>query len=91
MVGIVLTIHLAMLALGLAISRRLGFSPEDAIAVGLSGSQKTLMVGLQVGMELGFSILPIVTFHVGQLLVDTLIADYYRQHVVQRQPPSPPK
>ena len=49
------------------------------IAVGISGSQKTLMVGLQVCLDLGITILPMVAFHVAQLLVDTLIADRMRQ------------
>ena len=47
--------------------------PEQ-IAVAIAGSQKTLAVGLQVCMELGFNIVPVVAFHITQLLVDTLIA-----------------
>jgi sodium/bile acid cotransporter 7 len=46
--------------------------------VAFAGSQKTLMVGLQVSMELGVSILPMVAYHVSQLIVDTLIADRWR-------------
>ena len=33
------------------------------------------MVGLLLAIDLGVSILPMVTFHLGQLFVDTLIAD----------------
>ena len=79
MVVAVLGLHLFMLALGLFLGYVFGFSRPDRIAVGIAGSQKTLMVGLQVGIEMGFSILPIVVFHVGQLLLDTLIADHLRR------------
>lgn len=75
----VLGVHLVMLFLGLAIARLLCFPRADQIAVGISGSQKTLMVGLNNGMELGITILPMVIYHVGQLVLDTLIADRLRK------------
>ncbi|MCA9179496.1 MAG: bile acid:sodium symporter [Planctomycetales bacterium] len=83
MMLVVMGIHLTMLWAGLKLSDLAGLGRADRIAVALSGSQKTLMVGLQVGMELGFSILPIVTYHVGQLLADTMIADQYRARTSQ--------
>jgi sodium/bile acid cotransporter 7 len=52
---------------------------EDRIAVGISGSQKTLMVGLQVAIASQLLILPMVVYHVGQLIVDTIIADRWRR------------
>ena len=55
----------------------------DQIAVGLAGSQKTLMVGLQVSIELGFNIIPMVAYHISQLLVNTLIADRLRRQNVR--------
>ena len=60
-------------------SKRLGLVRPDQIAVGIAGSQKTLMVGLQVGMDLHVSILPMVVYHVGQLFLDTVIADRIRR------------
>jgi sodium/bile acid cotransporter 7 len=33
------------------------------------------MIGLKVAMDYQISILPMVTFHVAQLLIDTVIAD----------------
>ena len=57
----------------------LGMRREDRIAVGFAGSQKTLMVGLQLCIELQVEMLPMVAYHVGQLLVDTLIADRLRK------------
>ncbi len=77
-IACVLGIHLAILTIGLLGARRLGMDRPDQIAVGIAGSQKTLAVGLQVCMELGFNIVPVVAYHVMQLLVDTLIADRLR-------------
>ncbi|MDP7304159.1 MAG: bile acid:sodium symporter, partial [Pirellulaceae bacterium] len=51
----------------------------DQIAVAFASSQKTLMVGLLMAMSLQVSILPMVTYHVMQLLIDTLIADRFRR------------
>ncbi len=72
-------IHVTILLAGTWIARRLGFDRGEQIAVGFAGSQKTLMVGLQVAMELGFNIIPMVVYHISQLLVDTLIADRLRR------------
>ncbi|MDP6444926.1 MAG: bile acid:sodium symporter [Pirellulaceae bacterium] len=68
-------LHVALFGLGMGSAALLGMSRPDRIAVGISGSQKTLMVGLQVCLDLNLSILPMVTYHVGQLIIDTLIAD----------------
>jgi sodium/bile acid cotransporter 7 len=71
----VLVLHLVVLYLGWLISGGFGFHRRERIAVAIAGSQKTLMVGLLLSIDLGVSILPMVTFHLGQLFVDTLIAD----------------
>jgi sodium/bile acid cotransporter 7 len=57
----------------------------NQIAVGISGSQKTLMVGLQMAMELGFNIIPMVFYHVSQLLIDTLFVDFFRRRSGTKQ------
>ena len=75
MVAVVLTVHVAMFWCGFALARLCGLTRGDQIAVAFAGSQKTLMVGLQVSMALGASILPMITYHVGQLLIDTVFAD----------------
>ncbi len=72
-------IHLGILMAGMAVARVLGMERPERIAVGLAGSQKTLMVGLQVCMELGFNIIPMVAYHVSQLLIDTIVADRLRR------------
>jgi sodium/bile acid cotransporter 7 len=76
MIVAVISVHLAALWAGHILSRLVGLSRENRIAVGFAGSQKTLMVGLYVATTYygGLAILPMVAYHVGQLLVDTLIA-----------------
>ncbi len=75
----VCTVHTTMLVAGLWLARLFRFSREDQIAVAFASSQKTLMVGLLMAMSLQVSILPMVTYHVMQLLIDTLIADRFRR------------
>ena len=74
----VVGIHVLILVSGMAIARLLRFDRGDQISVGFAGSQKTLMVGLQVSIELGFNIIPMVAYHISQLLIDTLVADRLR-------------
>lgn len=71
-------VHLVALAIGIWTSRFIGGDQSEQIAVGLSGSQKTLMVGLQISIDAGVSVLPMIVYHVTQLLLDTLIADRWR-------------
>lgn len=78
MLAAVVAIHLLVLGVGVTLARWLGLSPEERIAVGFAGSQKTLMVGLQAGLALGITILPMVAYHVSQLLIDAWIADRVR-------------
>jgi sodium/bile acid cotransporter 7 len=74
----VMGIHVTILLAGFLCARRLGMARPEQIAVGFAGSQKTLMVGLQVCMELGFNIVPTVAYHITQLMIDTLVADRLR-------------
>ncbi len=77
----VVAVHLIALAAGHALAKLLGIDRENRIAVGFAGSQKTLMVGLYVAVHFygGLAILPMVAYHVGQLVVDTVIADRLRR------------
>jgi sodium/bile acid cotransporter 7 len=74
-----LAVHLAGVALGLWGGRALGFAPADCAAVAFAGSQKTLPVGLfLVGAyyhDYPLAALPLLLYHVGQLVADTFIAD----------------
>jgi sodium/bile acid cotransporter 7 len=78
----VLAIHLALFGMGWWGGAALGISSADRLAVAISGSQKTLMVGVYVALEIdGVAALPLVAYHVTQLLVDTLLVDYLRPHI----------
>ena len=72
---IVAAIHFGTLAGSVWLARRLKCPRGDQIAVGFSASQKTLMVGLTSAMELGLSVIPIVTYHAIQLIGDTSVAN----------------
>ena len=71
-------VHLVAMAIGWHAAGRTGVSRPQQIGVAISGSQKTLMIGLKLAMDCGVSILPMVAYHVGQLLLDTFIADRWR-------------
>lgn len=74
---VVVGIHVTSLMAGWYLARGLKLSPADAAAVAISGSQKTLMVGLSLALDLGASVLPLITYHVTQLFVDTWIAERF--------------
>lgn len=71
--GIAISVHLVAFFVAITVSKRLGHEPATQIAVGIAGSQKTLMVGLQIALDCGVSVLPMIIYHVGQLMVDTVI------------------
>ena len=75
-----LGLHLTALAIGLGSSKVLRFDRPSQIAVAFAGSQKTLPVALLL-FETYFkevhplAVVPIVFYPVGQLIVDTFIAE----------------
>jgi sodium/bile acid cotransporter 7 len=73
-------LHGVALALGWYTAVGLGLSRRETIGVAISGSQKTLMVGLQLCLDCGVSILPMIMYHIGQLLMDTFLADWWLRH-----------
>lgn len=73
-------VHLGGVTAGLIGGRLAGLARGDRIAVAFAGSQKTLPVGLLVfgsyyRADYPLAVLPLLAYHAGQLLVDTLIAD----------------
>ena len=73
-------IHIAALWAGHAVGRLLNIPFADRIAVGFSGSQKTLMVPIHIALGFGgLTMLPVVVYHVSQLTIDTLVADWFRR------------
>jgi sodium/bile acid cotransporter 7 len=87
MVIVVLGLHLTMLGLGLLLSWLIRLDRADGIAVAFASSQKTLAVGIQLATRHHASLLPMITYHAGQLILDTLIADRMR---AARSKPTPP-
>jgi sodium/bile acid cotransporter 7 len=82
-IAAVLAVHLAVLFAGQSLAKMLRLPREDWIAVGFAGSQKTLLVGLGIAISYAdvfgpLAVLPMVAYHVTQLLADTLIADQLR-------------
>lgn len=83
-VGMV-SIHLIVLFIARYLSKLFGANEADSCAVAIASSQKTLMVGLDLSIEYaaifgGLAVIPMVVYHIGQLFVDTLIADYWRKN-----------
>ena len=81
MVLVALLLHMLVLAIGFGLAKATRMTRANCIAVAFSGSQKTLMVGLSIALRYygGLTILPMVAYHVGQLILDTLVADVFRQ------------
>lgn len=81
MIASVVGVHLAVLFGGHGIGMLISVPRGDRIAVGFGGSQKTLMIGLHIATTYfsGLAMLPMIAYHVAQLLLDTLIADWLRE------------
>jgi len=85
LIGIALAcvgMHLLAAAAGFWGGRLVGLDRGQCIAVAFSGSQKTLPVGVLL-IDTSFpgfplAVVPLLFYHVGQLLVDTLIADRFK-------------
>jgi sodium/bile acid cotransporter 7 len=74
--------HLLALAAGMASARLFGFDRASRIAIGFAGSQKTLPVSIylfdQYFRAFPLAVIPLAFYHVGQLVLDTFIADLLR-------------
>ena len=89
MIAAVIGVHLVGFVAGHLLARALGVSRPDRIAVGFSGSQKTLPIALEVAnmpVYGGLTVLPVVTYHVAQLLVDTVLADRLKARTPESSP-----
>ena len=84
-------VHLAALAIGHLLAKIFRMQRADRIAVGFAGSQKTLAIGLAIGTDYfnGLTILPMIAYHVCQLLMDTLVVDYLQKHAPEAEPEQP--
>lgn len=78
-IGLAMTLHLIALTTGMLSSRCFGFDRGRQIAVTFSSSQKTLQVSLLLydhyfKERQPLAVMPLLCYHVGQLIVDTVIA-----------------
>jgi sodium/bile acid cotransporter 7 len=71
-------VHVSALSLGIVLGRLFRLNRPSQIAIGIAGSQKTLMIGLQIAIDCGVSVVPMIVYHLSQLVVDTIIADRWR-------------
>jgi sodium/bile acid cotransporter 7 len=71
-------VHVSALYLGIVLGKMLAMSRPSQIAIGIAGSQKTLMIGLQIAIDCGVSVVPMIVYHLSQLVVDTIVADRWR-------------
>lgn len=79
MMIVVAAVHTAAWFAAYHLAATLGIAREEQLAVAFSGSQKTLMVGLAIALSFGgLTVLPMLAYHIEQLLIDTLLADRYR-------------
>jgi len=74
-IGLGLAIHLTALYFAWVVARKTGVLRAQAVAVSFSSSQKTLMIGLNLAIQCGVNILPMVTYHIFQLIADAIIAE----------------
>ena len=71
------SVHLLAFGIALRLAWAANLPPDQQIACGIGGSQKTLMVGLQIAIDCGVSILPMMLYHLVQLMLDTLIVQWW--------------
>lgn len=82
LIAVVAGLHGVLFAIGLTTSRLLKLAPADTSAVAIAGSQKTLMIGVDVALGFGgLAVLPMVAYHAIQLLMDTVLADWLRRRM----------
>jgi sodium/bile acid cotransporter 7 len=92
--GLILLLDVAMLGAVLGattfISRRLGFSKEDEIAIVFCGSKKGMASGISManilfpGHAVGLIVLPLMLFHQAQLFACATLARRYRERDMTR-------
>ena len=75
---VLVSVHCCVFWLGMKITKAIKLPRADQIAVGFAGSQKTLVIGLSTSISLGFSMLPILMYHVMQLVIGTVLVERMR-------------
>ncbi len=89
-IGISLALHLASLYVGVFSARAWRFDTGRQIAIALSCSQKTLPISLFLferyfKEDFPLAVFPLLFYHVGQLLMDTVIAKHWQRTLHQNE------
>jgi sodium/bile acid cotransporter 7 len=85
-------IHVTVLFAGRYFSGKLGFTDADGKAVAISGSQKTLPIGVYIATDpamfgaFPFAVFPMLMYHASQLFVDTAVADRWAAEADATEP-----
>ncbi len=79
MMLLVAIVHTVAWWIGYGAAARVGMTTPEQLAVAFAGSQKTLMVGLAIALSFGgLTVLPMLAYHIEQLIIDTVLADKFR-------------
>ena len=78
-------LHTVAIVWGIALAKGLRLDRASQIAVGIAGSQKTLAVGLQIAIDSGVSVVPMILYHLSQLVIDTLVAERWKAKTGQSE------
>ena len=80
LLAVVSVLHISLATLGWLAATTVGLAPPERLTVLIAGSQKTLAVGLGVASHFGpMALFPLVTYHMTQLFIDTVIVDRWRR------------
>ncbi|WP_197527298.1 bile acid:sodium symporter [Pirellulimonas nuda] len=80
MILMVAAVHIALAVLGWFAAGWAGLARGDRLATAIAGSQKTLAVGVLVALPYGgLAVLPMIAYHVFQLVIDTVWVDRERR------------
>ena len=70
-------IHLIAVGIGFYAAAIVGAQRPQQLGTAIACGQKTLMVGLQLALDGGVSVLPMILYHVGQLIIDSLLVRWW--------------
>lgn len=79
LVVVAVAIHGCLLFAGYLLGRAAALGRPELLATVIAGAQKTMAVGLGVALDFGpLAIFPLVIYHFVQLILDTVVVDYWR-------------
>ena len=84
---VLLGVHVFVFWFGIQAGHKVRATRDQQIAIAFSGSQKTLMVGLQIAIDCGVSVIPMLVYHLCQLFIDTIVAERWKRRTMKAEPP----